>query len=246
MKQRGLDVTMAYRDERIWKNFFTPEMSAWFEQYYEARGVVLRPGSRLAALRGQGASGPVEAVVLADGAELAADLVIVGIGVEPVVDLFEGTGLKIHNGIEVNEFLETGVPGVYAAGDVANYYDPLFEKRRRVEHWDNAGAQGEYLARKLAGTHEQFLHVPYFFSDVFDLSYEFWGDLAGADRVATRGQIQGGAFSTWWLREGRLVAAFVLDRPDEERELAQQWIRERAQVPAGVLDDEAHSLTPLL
>jgi len=120
----------------------------------------------------------------------------------------------------VNEYLETNVSGIYAAGDVANYQDMLFEKRRRVEHWDNAVSQGQHCARSLMGQREPFKHVPYFFSDVFDLSYEYWGDSSGADQIVHRGDFSSSSFSVWWLEQQRVVAAFTMNRPDEERELA--------------------------
>src|SRR5207253_1467085 len=87
----------------------------------------------------------------------------------------------VADGVVVNEYLETAAPGIYAAGDVANYYDTLFEKRRRVEHWDNAVSQGQHCARTLMGDRAPFVHVPYFFSDVFDLSYELWGGKAESE-----------------------------------------------------------------
>jgi hypothetical protein len=112
--------------------------------------------------------------------------------------------------------------GANAAGDVANYQDVLFGKRRRVEHWDNAVKQGQYLARRLSGRPERFENIPYFFSDVFDLSYEFWGDTAGAERTEYRGDLHSTSFSAWWLKGNRVVAAFAMNRPDAEREEASQ------------------------
>src|SRR5205807_8009431 len=126
-----------------------------------------------------------------------------------------GSGIEVDNGAVVNEYLETSTPGIYAAGDAANYQDTLFGKRRRVEHWDNAVSQGQHLGRTLMGGRKAFVHVPYFFSDVFDLSYEYWGDASGANEVVERGDFAGKSFSVWWLREGSVVAAFVMNRPDE-------------------------------
>ncbi len=97
----------------------------------------------------------------------------------PVTELAEAIGRTVDNGICVNEFLQTSAADVYAAGDMANYQDVIFKKQRRVEHWDNAVKQGQYIARYLSGQPEPFKNIPYFFSDVFDLSYEFWGDTAG-------------------------------------------------------------------
>ena len=102
----------------------------------------------------------------------------------------------------VNEYLETNQRDIYAAGDVASYYDVLFGKHRRAEHWDNAVSQGQHCARALLGERTPFVHVPYFFSDVFDLSYEFWGDPSGADEIVERGDLSSSSFSVWWLRQG--------------------------------------------
>jgi len=120
---------------------------------------------------------------------------------------------------------------------VANYQDVLFGKRRRVEHWDNAVSQGQYCARSLSGDRTPFRHVPYFFSDVFDLSYEFWGDSSGADQVVPRGDVSSRSFSVWWLRQQRVVAAFAMNRPDEERNVAPKWIESREKVSTAKLTD---------
>lgn len=221
---RGIEMTMIFPEDRVWERLFTPQIAAFFTREYTRRGVTLMPREEVASFEGDGR---VSAVVTKSGARVEADLVVAGIGVTPAIDLFSGNGLRVDNGIEVNEYLETGVRGVYAAGDVANYRDVLFGKRRRVEHWDNAVEQGKHVARELTGERIPFVHVPYFFSDVFDLSYEFWGDTEGADDVCYRGDTDSGSFSAWWLKREVVVAAFVLGRPDEERDAAPEWIAER-------------------
>ena len=211
--QKGRDTTMIFPDERVWKHFFTPEMSRFFQKYYEDRGVHFAPGAKVQALdRGS--------VTLSNATKLDADLVVAGIGVVPVTDLAQASGIKTENGIVVDEFLQTSAANVYSAGDVANYQDLQFGKRRRVEHWDNAVSQGQYLARRLSGDSEPFKHIPYFFSDVFDLSYEFWGDTSGADRTDYRGDVNSSSFSAWWMKGGKVVAAFAMNRPDAERDHA--------------------------
>jgi len=223
----------------MWQRLFTPEISTFFRRYYEARGVKILVNTEVAALEGHGR---VENVITAKGERLPADFVVAGVGVTPETALFQNTGAAIDNGVLTNQFLETSVPGVYAAGDVANYRDPLFGRQRRVEHWDNAVAQGRHAARVMTGLREPFEHVPYFFSDVFDLSYEFWGDSSAADRVVIRGSPASASFSVWWLAEGRLAAAFVMARPEEERELGQEWIRTREPVSVGALADPSRPL----
>jgi NADPH-dependent 2,4-dienoyl-CoA reductase/sulfur reductase-like enzyme len=149
-----------------------------------------------------------------------------------VTEIFANSGLEVSDGLVVDQYLQSSHPDIYAAGDVASYVDTLFGKRRRVEHWDNAVSQGQYCARTLLGDRAPFVHVPYFFSDVFDLSYEFWGDPAGADEIVERGDLTTNNFSVWWLVQKRVVATFVLNRPQEERDAAPRWIEARQQVTA--------------
>ena len=236
LRQTGLDVTMVLNDDRIWKRLFTPEMSNFFEGYYRERGVQLLKSTAVTELRGDGS---VNSAVLADGQTIPCELVVAGIGVQPEIEMLASSGFKIENGVVVNEYLHTDQADIWAAGDVANYSDILFQKRRRVEHWDNAVSQGQYCARALMGERSPFKHVPYFFSDAFDLSYEYWGDSSGADQIVHRGDFSKKSFSTWWLREQTVVAAFTMNRPDEEREVAPKWIESRRKVSAKELENWA-------
>jgi NADPH-dependent 2,4-dienoyl-CoA reductase/sulfur reductase-like enzyme len=234
LAQKGIAVTMVVSDDRVFKRLFSPKMSSFFESYYAARGVRVAKASGVKELQGDGA---VNAAVLRDGQTIRCDLVVAGIGVDPAVELASSSGLDVSNGILVNEYLQTSNQDIFAAGDVANYQDVLFGKRRRVEHWDNAVSQGQYCARTLMGETAPFKHVPYFFSDVFDLSYEYWGDSASADQIAHRGDLSSSSFSAWWLRSERLVAAFTMNRPDEERNVASKWIESGQRLSAAKLAD---------
>jgi NADPH-dependent 2,4-dienoyl-CoA reductase/sulfur reductase-like enzyme len=229
LAQKGIAITMAVREDRIWKQFFTPAMSRFFESYYTARGVQFIKQAKVAELRGDGA---VSSAVLDGNRTVACDLVVAGIGVRPVIEPVANSGIEVADGVVVNEYLETNQRDIWAAGDVANYRDTLFDKRRRVEHWDNAVSQGQHCARALAGDRTPFVHVPYFFSDVFDLSYELWGDPSGASEIVERGDLGSNSFSVWWLQQERLVAAFTMNRPDEEREAAPRWIESKQHVSA--------------
>jgi NADPH-dependent 2,4-dienoyl-CoA reductase/sulfur reductase-like enzyme len=211
--QQGCDTTLAFPDHQVMKSFFTPEMARTFQKYYEDRGVRFAPNAKIESIRGS-------SVQLSNGRKTEADLVVAGIGVTPATELAEVAGLDVQNGIVVNEFLETSAANIFAAGDVANYPDALFGKRRRVEHWDNAVKQGQYVARHLSGRPERFENIPYFFSDIFDLSYEFWGDTSGSERIEYRGNVNSTSFSAWWLKGNRAVAAFAMNRPDAERDAA--------------------------
>jgi NADPH-dependent 2,4-dienoyl-CoA reductase/sulfur reductase-like enzyme len=227
LAQKGIETTMVLPHDRIWKRFFTSPMSIFFESYYMARGVRFAKNIRVAELTG---TDEVQSAVLENGETVPCDMVVAGIGVRPVTEPLLNSGIEVADGIVVNEFLETNQRDIYAAGDVANYYDVLFDKHRRAEHWDNAVSQGQYCARALLGERTPFVHVPYFFSDVFDLSYEFWGDTSGADEVIERGDVASSSFSVWWLRQKRLVAAFTMNRPEEEREAAPRLIQSKQAV----------------
>jgi NADPH-dependent 2,4-dienoyl-CoA reductase/sulfur reductase-like enzyme len=164
---------------------------------------------------------------LASGNHVSTDFVVAGIGVNPATELFHRTPLDTDNGIKVNKFLETCVPGVWAAGDIASYPDQIFHRRMRVEHWDNAVEQGRVAMRNMMGKCQAFIHVPYFFSDAFDLSYEYWGDAAGFDQVVYRGNLFEKQFSVWWLKKQTLCAALIMHRPEGERAAAPRWILRR-------------------
>ena len=221
LAQKGIEVAVVLNEDRVFKRLFSPEMSSFFESYYAARGVRLIKSMSVTELRGHEV---VSFAVLKDGQEIPCDFVVAGIGVRPALELVANSGLEVGDGVLVNEYLQTRHPDVFAAGDVANYQDVLFGKRRRVEHWDNAVSQGQYCARSIMGEKAPFRHVPYFFSDMFDLSYEYWGDSSGADKVIHRGDVSSASFSVWWLHQERVVAAFTMNRPDEERNAAPKWI----------------------
>lgn len=239
LAQRGIATTVVLPGDLLLPRLFTPQMSAFFQKYYEERGVTFATQSKVTGFKG---NGRVESVVLDSGNELPADLVIAGIGVVPETELFENSGLRLDQGIVVNEYLETDRLDVYAAGDAVSYYDVIFQKQRHVEHWNNAVEGGKHVARVMSGQREPYRQLPYFFSDEFDLSWEFWGDTEGSDLVVHRGDMEAAKFSVWWLKQGRLVAAFVMDRPDEERDLAQQWITAQEQVDPELLQDANKTL----
>ncbi len=242
LARKGVKTTMVFRGGRVWESFFTPAISGFFQDYYRKRGVSILTEDRVIGFHGKDT---LEEVELESGERLPADFVVAGIGVEPATSLFEGTGLKLDDGIVVNEFLETSIPNVWAAGDVARFPDAVFGKQRRIEHWDNAVEQGRVAVRNMIGRPQPFIHVSYFFSDEFDLSWEFWGDTEEHDEVVYRGDLKQGKFSAWWLNKGRLMAALVLDRPEEERVMAPKWIMQCRVLNPAILRNEKRSLAEL-
>ena len=157
----------------IGSRLFPADLALTLSRYYESKGVAIVSGNGLAAV--QRVNGRY-AVRLEDGTTLKVDAVVAGIGIEPNVKLAADAGLATGNGIVVNEFLETSCPGIYAAGDVAEFHNPLLGKRLRVEHEDNARAMGKAAGRNMAGEKTSYDYLPYFYSDLFDLGYEAIGE----------------------------------------------------------------------
>jgi NADPH-dependent 2,4-dienoyl-CoA reductase/sulfur reductase-like enzyme len=234
LSQKNIETSLIIREDRVWSRVFTPVMSEFFERYYLSRGVKLLKNESVASLQGKDRLD----VSLSSGGKISCDMVVAGVGATAVTELFAKSGLAVENGLVVNEYLGTNQAGIFAAGDVANYVDKMFGKRRRVEHWDNAISQGQHWAGIVGGERQLFLHVPYFFSDVFDLSYELWGDSQGATQTIARGDVNSSSFSIWWLKRDCLIAAFVMNRPDEERQVAPEWIKSKRTISVDRLKDQ--------
>ncbi|MFW6205226.1 MAG: NAD(P)/FAD-dependent oxidoreductase [Actinomycetota bacterium] len=182
-----------------------PEVAEVFADLHTSHGVDLRTGVSVSSVEDVGGRGIVR---LGDGSSVAADFVVVGVGARPNTALAEAAGLKVDNGIVVDEHLRTSHPDVVAAGDVANAYHPVLGRHVRVEHWDNAVEQGLAAARTMLDVGEAYDHLPYFFTDQYDLGMEYVGDVGpdGYDEVLLRGDVAGRVFTGFWVRGGRVVA----------------------------------------
>ena len=175
---------------------------------------------------------PLERVVLADGSSIDCDFVVVGVGVSPRVQIAEASGIAVDNGVLVDETLESSVPGVFAAGDVANAWHPFFEQRIRVEHWANALNQGPAATRNMLGAEEPYERLPYFFSDQYEVGMEYSGYATDWDRVVFEGDVAAREFIAYWLRGGRVVAGMNVNVWDVT-EAIQEQIRSGVRTPAG-------------
>ncbi|MEU4116211.1 FAD-dependent oxidoreductase [Kitasatospora sp. NPDC028055] len=219
----GAEVTVLESLELPLLRVLGREVAQVFADLHRDHGVDLRFGVQVAELTG--ADGTVNGVRLGDGTELAADAVVVGIGISPATALAEAAGLEVDNGIKTDQHLRTSDPDVYAAGDVANAYHPLFDRHLRVEHWANALNQPQTAARALLGQPDAvYDRVPYFFSDQYDVGLEYVGYVEpdGYDRVVFRGDPATREFIAFWLSGGRVLAGMnvnVWDVTDPIREL---------------------------
>ena len=154
-------------------------------------------------------------------------------------------GATIENGIVVDEMLATSLPGVFAAGDVANAWHPFFARQIRVEHWANALNQGPAAARSMLGQDVSYDRLPYFFSDQYDVGIEYSGYAADWDEIVYRGALAEGAFIAFWLKEGRVIAGMNVNVWDVNDDV-QQLIRSRQEIDVAALRDEDTPLDELV
>jgi len=174
LMQFRLQVTLIFPDAYLCGRVLPDYLGQSLQRYYQDKGVrVLSSEKPIALSRREGRL----SIRTDKDQQLDGDLLVVGIGIRPSVELAEQAGLKLGNGIAVNEYLQTSHPDIYAAGDNAEYVYPVLNKRLRLEHWDNALSQGKWAGRNMAGAGEKFTYQPYFFSDLFDFNYEAVGDV---------------------------------------------------------------------
>lgn len=218
------------------------EIGAAITRLHERQGVALALGRRVTALEGRQR---VERVVLDDGTVLPCDVVVVGIGVRPTLPAIVGGELRIDDGVVVDETCATPVPGVWAAGDVARWWHPRIERFIRVEHYENALAQGEAVAKGVAGHPEPYAPVPSFWSDQYDVTIQQYGYPVEWDDVVVRGDLDELSFTAFYLKAGRVYAAVIVRRPKDVRP-ARRLVETLAQVDRAALADAAVDLRQLL
>jgi 3-phenylpropionate/trans-cinnamate dioxygenase ferredoxin reductase subunit len=218
------------------------EVGAVYYALHSDHGVRMLMGGGLASLHGPGHVQEVRTTV---GQSIPADLVVVGIGATPRTDLAGVAGLNVDNGIVVDEHQRTSAPDVFAAGDVANAWHPLYGEHVRVEHWANALNQGISAAENMLGNPTSYDRIPYFFSDQYDLGMEYSGHAQTTDQVVFRGDPASRAFIALWLRQGVVVAGMNANVWDVTNPI-QQLIRERAVIDPARLADPDVPLDALL
>src|SRR5439155_11350064 len=198
LTQLGVRVTHVVRDPMVFANLQAPPLSESLHAVYRERGVDLRLGATEVP---------------------AADITVAGIGVVPNVELAQAAGLEVRSGIVVDERFATARPGVYAIGDAAEFFDPVFHRFRRIEHWSNAAYHGTTLGRILAGADERYDIVSAFFSEEFGRSFRYLGDPTGHDRTVLDGAFGEEDAVFRFLRGGAVICAAVMGQ-DEETEAA--------------------------
>src|SRR5579859_8020677 len=247
LTQMGLAVSAVLPGQAPLDSVLGPEMGAVMAAVHGDAGVDLMPGDQVVAFEG---AGRVEQAVTKRGRRIACDLAVVAVGIQPNVEVLDGTGVAIDNGVLVDAFCRTNVPDIYAAGDVANHLHPLFG-RIRVEHYNNAEKQGTAAARSMLGSGSEYAYLHTFWSDQYEHKLEYVGHAARWDQFAVRGSVRERKLIGFYLLEGKLIAAVGLDRGgdpelDEHDELAGigRLIAKGARPAPADLTDEDHPLAP--
>lgn len=209
-REHGGTVTVIEQDTLPLRRVLGDELAGYFRDVHTAHGVTFHFQAGVREFGDSG--GRVTSVVLADGTEIAADLVVVGVGITPNVELAEAAGLAVANGVVTDEHLRTSDPDIYAAGDVASFHHPLLGKRIRVEHWANARNGGRAAGAAMAGGEAVYDRVPYFFSDQYTsdpaigMEYAGYVEPGGYDQVVFRGDPASNEFIAFWTQSGRVLA----------------------------------------
>ena len=241
LRQLGRNVTLVMPTRTPLERVLGPTLGAVYGDAHVEHGVRLVTDGTLTGFTGRDG---VMGVTTADGRSLPADLVVVGIGAEPAVELAVAAGLAVHDGVLVDDRLRTDVPGIFAAGDVANAWHPRFGRRVRVEHWDNAKRQGRHAAVNMLGGDAKYERIPYFYSDQYDLGMEYRGLGAASDEVVFRGRPEDREFIAFWLRDGRVTAAMNMNVWDVDPALT-DVVRSGALVDRRRLEDSARPIAEL-
>ena len=241
LRQKGLDVVA-----------ISPSTTPLFRPLGEAVGQTIADLHRSHGVRtifedtvvGFEGTRRVAAVVTRKGLRLECDFVVVGIGIEPAVEMLAGSGILLHNGVVVDEYCRTNVRNIYAAGDVANHYHPVFDRQMRVEHWQNAVKQGAVAARNMLGRSVAYDDVHWFWSDQYDANLQYAGFHTTWQQLVVRGRLDSDSYLACYVNGGRIDAAVGLNRAKDVRRLM-PLIKARRAVDLDQLQDEDVDLRTL-
>ena len=242
LRQKGVEVVAIDPGETPLFRVLGPEVGGTIAELHRAHGVRTVFEDTVEAFEG---ATHVTGVTTKRGLRIDCDFAVVGIGVVPVTDLAATAGVHIDNGIVVDEYCQTNVTGIFAAGDVANHFHPVFQGRIRVEHWQNAIKQASIAARNMLGERLRYDDVPWFWSDQYDVSIQYAGFHSTWEQLVVRGTLQSRSFLAFYLTNGLIDAVVGYNRPKDVRRLL-PIIKARRKVDPAVLRNEEADLGSLL
>jgi 3-phenylpropionate/trans-cinnamate dioxygenase ferredoxin reductase component len=229
LNKNGLKVTIMFPGEYILSRIFPESLARAIEKDYRTRGISILSKTLPVSIEKRGDRC---VTTTSNGKELVSPIVIVGIGIQPSLELARTAGLREENGIVVNEFLETSGEDIYAAGDNAFFPSHGLGTLMRIEHWDNAIAQGRHAGRTMAGAHEPYRYMPYFFSDLFDFGFEAVGTVDSGLEITTDWQVVNEKGIVWYLNNGKPAGVMMCNIWDRV-ESAREWISKGKKVELG-------------
>jgi len=243
LRKIGMQVTVLEAMPRILQRVTAPEVAAFYSRIHGEEGVEIVAGVQAVSISGDK---QVESVQCHDGTEYEADVVIIGVGVIPNTELAEEAGLKIDNGIVVDEYARTSDKDILAAGDCTSHYNPIYQRHLRLESVQNALDQASVAANTICGNLKPYSALPWFWSDQYDLKLQIAGLSQGYTDVVVRGDIDASrSFAAFYMREGKLLAVDAVNRPQEFM-FGKKLIMQGNQLDPGQLADESLSLKTLL
>jgi 3-phenylpropionate/trans-cinnamate dioxygenase ferredoxin reductase component len=243
LRQLGVAVTVVEPQEIPFALSLGKEIGHTLIAIHRENGVEMFLGEQASILEGD--AGQVKRVVTDKGRRLECDFVVVGIGVEPVVDFLAESGVKLENGIVVNEYCQTNVPNILAAGDVANHYHPLANKYMRVEHYQNAISQGIVAAKNMLGKTESYQEVHWLWSDQYQYNIQYGGFKGAWDNFVLRGSLEARNFIGYYLKDNTIQSAVSINRA-KDLKLTMMLIAKGKAVNPNDLQDESVNLKSLL
>jgi NAD(P)H-nitrite reductase len=239
----GVKTTVVEVMPYIWNTFVDEKVSRVIQQYLESKGISFILNDSLKEIQGKSA-------ITSNSRRLETDMLLIAVGITPNVELAKESGIQVDNGIIVNEYLETSAKDIYAAGDIANIFDPREGRRKRIEHWNNAEYTGKLAARNMAGNREAYNFISSIWSDIFDIHIESAGETRNYDEYVIRGKFesQRPRFSVIYLKGGTIKGYLAINRNVKEIVALNKLIQKQVEVSSkkDKLVEESFDLQKLL
>lgn len=242
LRKQGIQVSLLETAPRILQRVTAPELSTFYRKLHEAQGVRIYHEMTVQRIVG---TTQVEGVLCADSTTISADLVIVGIGVQPNIEIAQVAGIQVDNGIVIDAYGQTNDPDVVAAGDCTSHFNPYYQRHLRLESVPNANEQAKVAAATLCGKSKPYDALPWFWSDQYDIKLQIAGLNEGYDQLIIRGDIHNStSFAAFYLKDKKLIAADCINRPLEFM-ISKKMINENIQIDSSKLADESVDMKDL-